>query len=143
MTQFFTNLLSVFVKTAPYWGLFLGTFALCYVLTPLCRELARKCGMVDAPSARRINTVPTPRAGGLAVFLSVTVAAHLEPSLSASTSPHPIAGKQITVFSPSERARTLRSCSARSASGQRTKQKEKEGSHSRMASLFLCLKFRS
>ena len=74
MTQFFTNLLDVLVKTAPYWGLFLGTFALGYVLTPLCRALARKCGMVDAPSARRINTVPTPRAGGLAVFLSVTAA---------------------------------------------------------------------
>ena len=73
MTHFLSNLLSVLVKTAPYWGLFFGTFALCYVLTPLCRELARKCGMVDAPSARRINKVPTPRAGGLAVFLSVTV----------------------------------------------------------------------
>ena len=72
MTQFFTNLLGVLVKTAPYWGLFLGTFALGYVLTPLCRALARKCGMVDAPSARRINKVPTPRAGGFAIFLSVT-----------------------------------------------------------------------
>ncbi len=74
MTQFFVNLLEVLQKTVPYWGLFLGTFALGYVLTPLCRELARKCGMVDAPSARRINKVPTPRAGGLAVFLSVTMA---------------------------------------------------------------------
>ncbi len=74
MTQFFVNLLEVLQKTAPYWGLFIGTFALGYVLTPLCRELARKCGMVDAPSARRINKVPTPRAGGLAVFLSVTMA---------------------------------------------------------------------
>ena len=73
MTHFLSSLLSVLVKTAPYWGLFFGTFALCYVLTPLCRELARTCGMVDAPSARRINKVPTPRAGGLAVFLSVTV----------------------------------------------------------------------
>ena len=72
MTQFFANLLSVLMKTAPYWGLFLGTFVLCYLLTPLCRELARKCGMVDAPSARRINKVPTPRAGGLAVCISVT-----------------------------------------------------------------------
>ena len=72
MTQFFANLLSVLMKTAPYWGLFFGTFVLCYLLTPLCRELARKCGMVDAPSARRINKVPTPRAGGLAVCISVT-----------------------------------------------------------------------
>ena len=74
MTKFFINLWEVLEKTAPYWGLFLGTFALGYVLTPLCRELARKCGMVDAPSARRINKIPTPRAGGLAVFLSVTMA---------------------------------------------------------------------
>ena len=74
MTQFFVNLLDVLQKTAPYWGLFLGAFLLGLVLTPLCRELARKCGMVDAPSARRINKVPTPRAGGLAVFLSVTAA---------------------------------------------------------------------
>ena len=72
MMQFFTNLLSVLTKTAPYWGLFLGTFALCYALTPVCRGLARRCGMVDAPSARRINKVPTPRAGGLAIFLSVS-----------------------------------------------------------------------
>ena len=74
MTQFFANLLSVLMKTAPYWGLFLGTFVCCYLLTPLCRELARKCGMVDAPSARRINKVPTPRAGGLSVFVSVSAA---------------------------------------------------------------------
>ena len=74
MTQFFANLASVLAKTAPYWGLFVGTFLLGLVLTPLCRELARTCGMVDAPSARRINKVPTPRAGGLAVFLAVTVA---------------------------------------------------------------------
>lgn len=72
MTRFFVGLWDVIGKTSPYWGLFLGTFALTYVLTPLCRELARKCGMVDIPSARRINKVPTPRAGGLAIFLSVT-----------------------------------------------------------------------
>ena len=74
MTQFFVNLLDVLRKSAPYWGLFLGAFLLGLVLTPICRELARKCGMVDTPSARRINKIPTPRAGGLAVFLSVTAA---------------------------------------------------------------------
>ena len=93
MTQFLTGLLSVLTKTAPYWGLFLGTFVLGYVLTPLCRELARKCGMVDAPSARRINTVPTPRAGGLAVFLSVTAA------LAAYMS---ISGAQLSPLFPNE-----------------------------------------
>ena len=73
MTRFIVNLLDILQKTAPYWGLFLVAFLLGFVLTPLCRELARKCGMVDAPSARRINKIPTPRAGGLAVFLSVTM----------------------------------------------------------------------
>ena len=93
MMQFFTNLLSVLVKTAPYWGLFLGTFALCYVLTPLCRELARKCGMVDAPSARRINKVPTPRAGGLAICISVTAVLAAYMSLS---------GAQLSPLFPNE-----------------------------------------
>ena len=93
MMQFFTNLLSVLTKTAPYWGLFLGTFALCYVLTPLCRGLARRCGMVDAPSARRINKVPTPRAGGLAIFLSVsaTLAVYMS-----------ITGAQLSPLFPNE-----------------------------------------
>ena len=93
MMQFFTNLLSVLVKTAPYWGLFLGTFALCYILTPLCRELARKCGMVDAPSARRINKVPTPRAGGLAICISVTAVLAAYMSLS---------GAQLSPLFPNE-----------------------------------------
>ena len=93
MTQFFTNLLGVLVKTAPYWGLFLGTFALCYALTPVCRGLARRCGMVDAPSARRINKVPTPRAGGLAIFLSVsaTLAVYMS-----------ITGAQLSPLFPNE-----------------------------------------
>lgn len=73
MMQFFANLWGVLGKTAPYWGLFLGAFALGYVLTPLVRELARACGMVDKPNARRINKVPTPRGGGVAVFLAVSV----------------------------------------------------------------------
>ena len=72
MMQFFANMWGVLEKTAPYWGLFLGAFALGYVLTPLVRELARACGMVDKPNARRINKVPTPRGGGVAVFLSVS-----------------------------------------------------------------------
>ena len=93
MMQFFTNLLSVLTKTAPYWGLFLGTFALCYALTPVCRGLARRCGMVDAPSARRINKVPTPRAGGLAIFLSVsaTLAVYMS-----------ITGAQLSPLFPNE-----------------------------------------
>ena len=51
--------------TAPWWGLFLASFLLCLVLTPLVRGLARRLGMVDVPSARRINKTPVPRGGGL------------------------------------------------------------------------------
>lgn len=41
------------------------------VLTPIVRELNRRLGMVDKPDARRINKMPVPRGGGVAVFLSV------------------------------------------------------------------------
>ena len=41
------------------------------ILTPLVRELNRRLGMVDKPDPRRINKVPIPRGGGVAVFLSV------------------------------------------------------------------------
>ena len=49
--------------------------------------------MVDAPSARRINKVPTPRAGGLAIFLSVsaTLAVYMS-----------ITGAQLSPLFPNE-----------------------------------------
>ena len=70
MTAFFQNLWHVLVTTAPWWGLTLVSFALGYFLTPMCREMARRMGMVDKPSARRINKTPIPRAGGLALYLA-------------------------------------------------------------------------
>ncbi|MGN0846103.1 MAG: hypothetical protein ACI4RA_01810 [Kiritimatiellia bacterium] len=73
MTLFFQNLTQVLVKTAPWWGLAIASFLLAYVLTPACRELARRCGMVDQPSARRINKTPIPRSGGLAIFLATAL----------------------------------------------------------------------
>ena len=73
MTAFFQNLWHVLVTTAPWWGLTLVSFALGYFLTPMCREMARRMGMVDKPSARRINKTPIPRAGGLAVYLATTL----------------------------------------------------------------------
>ncbi|NLF85120.1 MAG: hypothetical protein GX571_03320 [Lentisphaerae bacterium] len=42
-----------------------------WLLTPLVRWTARAAGMVDQPSTRRINTVPIPRGGGVAVFIAV------------------------------------------------------------------------
>ncbi len=73
MSYFFVRLISILSQTFPYWGMFVVSFVIVYLLTPLVRELARKFGMVDVPSARRINKVPVPRGGGLAVFLGVVI----------------------------------------------------------------------
>lgn len=50
-----------------------GTFFMSLVLTPLVILLAKKIGAVDMPSARRINTVPMPTAGGLAIFIAFSL----------------------------------------------------------------------
>mgnify|MGYP001041360005 FL=1 len=42
--------------------------------TPLVQRLARRTGMVDKPSARKVHSVPTPLLGGLAIYLAVIVA---------------------------------------------------------------------
>ena len=71
MSGFWTNLFIFLAKTAPYWGLFVGALCLSLMLTPICRALAARLGMVDQPSARRINKTPIPRGGGLAIFLAL------------------------------------------------------------------------
>lgn len=43
-------------------------------LTPLVRGLMRRLGAVDQPDPRRVNRVPVPRGGGLAVVVAVLVA---------------------------------------------------------------------
>ncbi|HOR98294.1 MAG TPA: hypothetical protein PLH01_04665 [Kiritimatiellia bacterium] len=53
-----------------YAGAFFGALAVSLALTPLCREAARKIGMMDLPDARRINKQPVPRGGGLAIIVS-------------------------------------------------------------------------
>ena len=67
-------IVDMLLQTAPYWGLFLGSFVLSLVLTPLVREMNRRCGMVDNPGARRINKTPIPRGGGVAVIFSFAFA---------------------------------------------------------------------
>lgn len=58
-----------------WWGLFVGAFlasmATSLLATPLARRLAWGLGVVDVPGARRINSRPTPRMGGIAVFVAV------------------------------------------------------------------------
>ena len=61
------------VKILPYASVFLGSLLLTLVLTPIVRELNRRLGMVDKPDPRRINTMPIPRGGGMALVLGVGV----------------------------------------------------------------------
>ena len=46
---------------------FVAAAVLALVLTPAVRRLVMRQGMIDRPEARRVNVVPIPRAGGLAV----------------------------------------------------------------------------
>ncbi len=60
-----------------YSLLFLGfvSFALSLLLTPLVRNLAWHCGIVDQPDQqRKIHCAPIPRMGGVAIFVSVIAA---------------------------------------------------------------------
>ena len=60
-------------KILPYMCVFLGSLGLTLVLTPIVREVNRKLGMVDKPDPRRINKVPIPRGGGLAIVLGMAI----------------------------------------------------------------------
>jgi UDP-GlcNAc:undecaprenyl-phosphate GlcNAc-1-phosphate transferase len=44
------------------------------LVTPSVRRWSEKMGAVDQPEARRINTAPMPRAGGIAIFLGFLIA---------------------------------------------------------------------
>ena len=57
----------------PYAVLFMSTLALTLALTPVARAAARRLGMVDVPGQRRINKVPVPRGGGMAIVVGVLV----------------------------------------------------------------------
>jgi UDP-GlcNAc:undecaprenyl-phosphate GlcNAc-1-phosphate transferase len=43
-------------------------FAASLGLTPLTRQIARRFGLMDAPSTRKVHAVPTPLMGGLAIY---------------------------------------------------------------------------
>jgi len=57
----------------PYLIVFLSTLAVTLILTPIVREMNRRLGMVDKPDPRRINKVPIPRGGGLALVIGTLV----------------------------------------------------------------------
>lgn len=52
----------------------IGALLISLFLTPIVRLLAFKIGAVDNPNARRINKVPMPSGGGIAIFISFVIA---------------------------------------------------------------------
>lgn len=58
----------------PYILMAAAAYVVTFVFTPAAKRLAMRLDAVDYPSKRRINTQPTPRLGGLAVFLGIIAA---------------------------------------------------------------------
>jgi len=56
------------------WGLLLA-FGLVVGLTPAVGGMARRLGAVDLPGGRRVNQLPVPRLGGVALFMGLLVPA--------------------------------------------------------------------
>ena len=57
-------------------------FGLSYLMLPPVKRFAEMLGAVDLPNERRINKVPIPRMGGLAIFLGFTISVLLFGDLS-------------------------------------------------------------
>jgi UDP-N-acetylmuramyl pentapeptide phosphotransferase/UDP-N-acetylglucosamine-1-phosphate transferase len=49
-------------------------FLVSFVLTPLIRRFALKRGLVVPPAPRRVHKIPTPRIGGIAIFIGFLLA---------------------------------------------------------------------
>lgn len=56
---------------AAYLCLFASSLVVSLLLTPVASKIAWKLDAVDYPDRRRINREPTPRMGGIAVFLGI------------------------------------------------------------------------
>jgi UDP-GlcNAc:undecaprenyl-phosphate GlcNAc-1-phosphate transferase len=55
-------------------GAFVTAGVLAFVLTPIVRRIAERFDMIDQPDHRRVNTLPVPRGGGVAVAVASIVA---------------------------------------------------------------------
>ena len=74
----------------PIVAVFVFAALIALAVTPVVRAVVIRYGMVDRPEARRVNTIPVPRGGGLAVcaafllvaglFLALNQTAHFIPS---------------------------------------------------------------
>ena len=65
-------------RALPYICVTVAAFLATFACTPLAKRLAKRWGAIDYPSKRRINTVPVPRLGGLAVFCGLIAALIVE-----------------------------------------------------------------
>lgn len=62
------------VRLIPYICVALAAFVVTLALVPAAKRLAIRLDAVDYPSRRRINKVPIPRMGGLAIFCGLVAA---------------------------------------------------------------------
>jgi len=46
------------------------TFTVCVILVPIIKRVAKHVGAMDIPDKRKVHSKPTPRMGGLAIFLA-------------------------------------------------------------------------
>lgn len=62
------------------WLPFIASTIIAWITTPLTIKLAKHHGLMDNPSPKKINAIhtkPTPRGGGLAVFIAIAVGVFL------------------------------------------------------------------
>ena len=75
------NVVVNIVQALADWSRYLLGFGLAYVFTfalvPAIIRLAPRIGMVDIPDARRVHTQPTPRGGGIAVWIGFHLALYV------------------------------------------------------------------
>lgn len=58
----------------PFSSLFAAALLTSLAATPLARRIAVKLGAIDKPAGRRVNKVPVPRMGGIAIFCGIAAA---------------------------------------------------------------------
>lgn len=58
----------------PFSSLFAAALLTSLAATPLARGIAVKLGAIDKPTGRRVNKVPVPRMGGIAIFCGIAAA---------------------------------------------------------------------
>lgn len=62
--------MNIVVNGFSIWTILIITFAVSVFLTAGTRKIAEHIGAIDIPDKRKIHKIPTPRIGGLAIFLT-------------------------------------------------------------------------